>query len=437
MAILESSTPKFRSFQARMNSFGSETLRFPLYDPRSVREDRKRFRREAIPMLEYANSFYCPTGRWPSRGWILMARGEYNLLNKYSTALRLDIGYTADPHNTLPLRNLSIVQAQCVTRGLATDVAALYLVEITDARGVLHNEWFQFPFTKFYNIRVPAYPETFYLRSMNDYAFPPGAGSKTTWTWTTMLRNMWETMPLLGVWPGLPTPVPRGTPEGFWFPGVPAWTALNDVLDSLGLTIACDLTETDNPFTIVRRGATDVAFNVLQTLYNTTSIEDDLEWIDVGAARVPGTVTVIFRRRNTVYGTEEAVAYRNDEMAQQWTPYPFYTVSVSAPVEFTGAVGMHYLWSDFTVRYDDSSNPLVADVVEAALVAQERVTQYYDKIDPARYMTRTYAGALPFVTGSQVDGVCYYQDYRDGDRQGWRTKIVRGPDPPFPEIYRK
>ena len=420
-----------------MNSFGSESLRFPFYDPRSVREDRRRFRRDAIPLLDRANSFYCPPGRWPSRGWILMARGEYNLLNKYSTALRLDVADTRAPDNVPALRNLAVVQAQCVTRGLATDQAALYLVEVTDARGILWNKWFQFPLTKSYNIRVPGYPETFYLNSMKDYT-PPGAGSKTTWTWSTMLQDIWETMPLLGAWPGLPTPVPRGTPEGFYFPGVPAWTALNDVLDYLGLTVACNLGSLATPFTIVKRGATNAAFNTLTVRYNPL-IEDDLEWIDTGAGRVPKTVKVLFRRRNTVYGTEETIAYRNDIMAKQWAMDPYYTVLVDAPSGFfEKAAGTHFIWSDFTVRYDDSGDDVDADVTEAIAIAKERVAQYFDRIydQTAGFMSRTYAGALPFVTGSQVDGICWYQDHRNDDEYGgWRTKIVRGQDPPFPEIY--
>lgn len=425
-----------------MNSFGQSHVQgsrslalFPLYDPRSVREDRARFRRDAVPMLDRANSFYCPAGRHPSRGWILLSRGDLDRLDKYSTTLQLNIGDTKLSTNVGQLKNLCIVQARCVTRGLAADPNALYLVEVTDARGILHNKWFQFPLTTAYNIRVPGYPSTFYLESMKDYDQPnPSAGSKTTWTWTTMLQNMWERMPLLGSWPGLPY-APAGTPEGFWFLGVPAWTAMCDILDYLGLTVKCDLTRT-SPFSIVKCGTADTAFAALQLLY-TPSQEDDLEWIDVGAGRVPKTIKVLFRRRNTVYGTEETVAYRNDIMAEQWAMKPYYTVSVDAPTTFTLAVGTHYIWSDFTVRYDDSSNPLDADIHMARAIARERVSQYFDRIyhQTSGAMSKTYAGARPFTNGPLVDGVCWTQDYSDQSRQGWRTRIVRGCSPPFPEVY--
>ena len=431
-----------------MNTFGgggaSTGLQFPLYDPRSVRQDRMRFRRDSVQHLDRANSFYCPSGRWPSRGWLLLARGDLNRISNYSTALQLNIG---DPARLLDnvgtLKNLSIVQSKCVTRGLAADPNALYLVEVTDARGVLLNDWFQFPLTAAYNIRVPGYPQTFYLDSMEDYTVlsPP---SKTTWTWATMLKDIWNKMKqqtgtppsagdnLLGDWPGLPY-VPAGTPEGIWFTGVPAWTALCDVLEYLGMVVACDLTM-PSPFTIVEAGAADSDF----TAGFVTHLEDDLEWVDTGAARVPRVVKVLFRRRNSIYGSEEVVAYRNDVMAQQWAMKSHYTVDITAPEKFKDAVGTHYLWSDFTVRYDDSSNDVDADVTTAQAIAKERASQYFAKIyrQTAGYMERTYAGALPFATGSQVDGVAWYQDYRNNDRAGWRTKIVRGPRPPFPDIYR-
>ena len=114
----------------------------------------------------------------------------------------------------------------------------------------------------------------------------------------------------------------------------------------------------------------------------------------------------------------------------------FHTVTLDTPATFVNANGTHYIWDDFTVRYDMNNTALTADTTIANTIAEERLTQYFAKIyrQTAGYMTQTYAGALPFATGSQVDGICWYQDYRGQDRQGWRTKIVRGDEPPFPEI---
>ena len=162
------------------SSTGSSPVTVPIYDPRSVRTNRERFRRDKIPMLERANSIYIPNGRWPSRGWVLLARSDYDLINKssstglYANSFELEVGDSTDKDTTNALTNLSIVQAQCVMRGVASDPNALYLVELTDDRGILHNKWFQAPITAFYNIRAPAYPQTFYAPSTN---------SGTPWTW--------------------------------------------------------------------------------------------------------------------------------------------------------------------------------------------------------------------------------------------------------------
>ena len=152
-----------------MNTLGTPTNRFPLYDPRGVRAERMRFRRDSIPALAHANSMYMTCGKRPSRGWILLARADYDRLDRYATDLQLEVGDPNQPNNVGVLKNLAIVQAQCVTRGLASDDDALYLVELTDARGILHNDWFSIPITAQYNIRSQAYPQTFQLDSMKDY----------------------------------------------------------------------------------------------------------------------------------------------------------------------------------------------------------------------------------------------------------------------------
>lgn len=403
-----------------MNTFGTSTNQYPLYDPRSVRSDRIRFRREFVDLLSKANSLCIPTGRDCTKGYILLSRRDYNQLSLYNTDFELHIGDTTNPNNIGILKNLSIVQAQCVTTGLSNSLDALYLVELTDGRGILSNKWFQAPTSRIsYNIRAPAYPETFYPNSINTTVTP-----NTTWTWSTMIESLWSQCSQLGTWPGLPSGVnPQGTPEGFWCIGVPVFDMLCNILDYLGLTIACDLT-LDNPFTIVSVGSEDSNFTTLESRYR-TNLEDDQEWIDVGAGRVPQTIVVFFKRRNSIYGTEETVRY--DSL--QWEMTPAYSITINAPSTFSSAVGIHHIWSDFTIRYDMDNNPISADVVQANLIAQERVTQYFDRIysRTSGYMSRVYAGALPFNTGSQVDSVCWYQTNNKENRYlGWRTRIIRG-----------
>lgn len=416
------------------NAFGDSVQQYPLIDPRSVRENRKRFRRDTIVPLEYANSFYCPAGRQPCRGWILLARGDYDKLNQYSTQLQLTIGAPNYPDNVQTLQNLSIVHAQCVTRGLASDPNAIYLVELTDARGVLANKWFQQPTVSMYNVWQPGFQQLFYPQSLNDGA---------PWDWTGILQDLWNQMPSLGAWPlfNADSPDYLPPPEGIWFQGVSVWHALCDILDHLGLTVTCNLAQ--NPsgqqaFNIIAQGAPDTAFSAQQQRY-TTNIEDDLEWIDIGASRVPAFVVVLFRRRNTIYADGNPVTYLSGKMsATQWGMTTYYSVTTEAPsIGGISTSGIHYIWSDFTVRYDGSNNPLSADASKASALAVVLTDRYFDRIyyRLSGFMSQTYAGALPFITGSQVGGVCYYQDYRHDDRQGWRTQIVRSTPPMWRDIY--
>jgi len=393
------------------NTFGfAGTQGVELQDPRLVREARSYYHRDALPDLDKANSLYIPSGRWPTVGWILLKRSDLNTINPYFTNLELQFD---DLHNPpLIFTGLTIVQSRCVSRGQAADPDALYLVQITDQQGVLYNPWFQFPTVSQYNVQAPAYPGTFY--------------GGVNWTWASMIADLWAQMvQFLGPFPGLPQSV-TGTPEGFIFPGVSAWEALNQIMDYLGFTIAEDLTKAA-PYTIVAAGAPDGAFTAKQTQFF-GDLEDDMEYIDVGSGRAPSSVTVYFHRRNQWYGTEETV--RSDSL--QWQLTPLYSLNVPAPAQFASAAGTGYLWSYFTVRYDVNGLPLAADVATAAAIAAQDVSNFYNRIyrATAGFMSQVYTGVLPFVTGSQVDGVRYYQTYKlgieDERRAGWRTQIIRG-----------
>ncbi len=374
-----------------MNTFGYPSLKFQLCDPKSV--DRPRFQRDHAEIIL---SLSCPVGRSAAQGWILLPRYEYTQLDPYYPYYELVL-------DGLPFYNLSIVQARCVTRGLASDVNALYLVELTDTRGVLKNKWFQYPINAQYNMRAPAYPQLYYSNSLN-------AG--VAWTWNTLIGSLWASMPMLGAYPGIPV-VPLGTPENWYFAGTSAWDALCDVLYHVGMTVECDLTAAA-PYSIVVSGADDLAFDALSTL-SVPNLTDDLEWLDTGNGRVPRIVHVYFRIRAEQYGQEETVI----RDGSQWTSTPLYTVAVNTP--FTTATGYHSIRDDFTVRVDYDGVPLVTDTAAAALIAAERVTQYLAKIKVLETMTRVYAGALPFWAGSLVDSVCW-----EHGTLGWQTRISRG-----------
>lgn len=321
----------------------------------------------------------------------------------------------------LIVSNLSIVQARCVTYGLAADPNAIYLLQVTNNKGVLHNPWFQFPVNVQYNVRAPAYDGSYYSGSLT------GANNTDAWTWTGMIENMWnKASTLLGTYPGLPF-TPNGAPEGFIFVGVSLLEALTNVLNYLGMTISGSYPS----LTIVNAGSADTAYEALVTKYS-KYLEDSMEYLDTGSkagsGRIPKEVIVYFHRRNTVYGTEETVRYNTP----QWQNTPAYSVTVTAPATYSSAVGTGHIWSDYTVRHDQNGDPLAADVTQATAIARERADQYFNVIDQGTqgFMRNTYAGLLPFISGSLVDGVRWFNTGKlgslDDKWSGWRTEIIRG-----------
>lgn len=390
---------------------------YPLINPQRVRQERGRFRRDHIPELDLANSYYSLAGHYPDVGWLLLDRASYDRLDRYATNHSLVISDFNNP--TLTVSNLAIVQARCVTRGTASDPNAIYLIQVTNSQGVIYNPWFQLSVNVQYNVRALAYPGKFY-----DWSLDQSRGG-TTWTWDTMLRDLWERAPSqLGTYPGLPY-VPDGLPENHEFIGVSLWGSIGKVLDYLGLSVVGNYPN----FSIVQMGAADSTFTALQSLYS-TNLEDDYEYIDGGSGRVPSQVTVYFHRRNEYYGSEETVRY--DSL--QWQSTPAYEVTVSGPGAFTSAAGTGHLWSEFTVRYDQNGSPLAADVATANNIARQRVSQFYDDIFRGThgFMKQCYSGVLPFTTGSLVDGVRWFNTDASNTRAvrggygGWHTEIIRG-----------
>lgn len=401
------------------NSFGIAPHTYPLYPSAGLNDLRTRFRLEPIAALERANGIWIPGGKWPARGWILLSGTDYadlrSQLGLYSINYDLNLE-DVETKQQITLQNLCIVQARCVTSGVPGDGNALYLIELTDCRGMLWNPWFQVPTASYYNVPAPAYPGRFYDGSLE-------AGAE--WNWAAMLRDLWEQMEThLGDWPGLPVS-PPWPPRNYIFPGVSGWLALNRLLSHLGCTVAVDLT-IDQCYTIASYEQTDATFTELATKH-AGKLEDDWQYIDAGAARIPGNVIVHFHRRNKYYGTEETLTLNSN----QWEMRSFYTVEIAAPADYPDATGTHFLWDDFPVQYDRDGNPEAVDVATAEAIAQERVDQYYATITRAGfgYMRRVYTGLLPFVTGPQVDGVCYRQNGQQAG--GWRTEIVRGMNPPW------
>src|SRR5437868_2302810 len=113
------------------NTFGSVSSGgadvFDLFDPRLIRSARAARLRNDIPELRYANSLYISNGMFPARAWFLMRRGDFVRIDPYSTTLQLNITDLGANPAGLTFKNLTVVQARCVSRGIAADPNSLYL----------------------------------------------------------------------------------------------------------------------------------------------------------------------------------------------------------------------------------------------------------------------------------------------------------------------
>lgn len=397
-----------------------------LQEPQKAHAGRRRFARPDVPQLANANSLSVPTHRYPARGWVLLRKEDLDSLDAYAPqTLVFD-----DFSTSLTFTGLYIVTTRCVTTGVIGSTSDLHLVELTDARGIYRNPQFRKTLNAQFNVRSPAYPDQYYTGSINGTA---------PWTWSQMVQTIWETMPLLGTYPTLPT-FPGQLPEGWIFAGVSAFDALCDVLDLIGCVVTWN--PVGNVYSVAQVGAADSSFATLSTQY---TLAEDLQDSALGSGSVPASVTVNFHRRNQFYGTEEQV--RRD--SSQWSTTPEYQKSIATT--YMDAEGNAILWADFTVQYDVSGSTVAASASAADAYAAELAAYLVARITRGQgRMHRWYLNLAPFTVGSLVDGVCWRfgpaeltdqeaeslarsndawkMPSRDMRRWSWSTEIIRTPD---------
>ena len=372
----------------------------------------------APPDFALANSVVNTLGQRPARALFLMTRKDLTTFqqNGFHT-VALDDG----KGNAFTLNNLVFVNARAVTPGEPSDLKGCYLAEFADARWRVQNPYYSIPCNKQYNVRAPGWggAELYYADSTN-------AG--TTWTWATMIADLWGLMTTqLGTAPALPF-TPDGTPEGWIFPGVPAWQALCQVLWRIGCAVACDLTAaTGSQYSIVQVGAADTTQDAMQTSLADRKIHDE-EFIEPIRAKVPYGVRVHFHRLQEHFGTEFTTA----QTAAQWQTSSVYTVDVNnSDTGSTESGSLTPLWDDLPALYDSTGT--ITNAAACTTRATERATDFFRMLQSngGGRLHRTYSGVASFKTGSNLKGVAWRQDQVGiGDAAhpgGLVTEIVRHP----------
>src|SRR5262245_39997190 len=87
------------------------------------------------------NSFTCPLGGKPGRGYVLLTRGQLDAIDPlhrfgglYNLTFSLIPELSTGPSGAVVLHSVVITGADCLTPGLRGDPAAAYLVGLSDRR---------------------------------------------------------------------------------------------------------------------------------------------------------------------------------------------------------------------------------------------------------------------------------------------------------------
>lgn len=361
-----------------------------------------------------ANSFLNPLGEQPARGWFLFTRHVVNTINL--NALHT-IALADNAGRSVTLRSLVVAsEPRAVTPGQPDDTTAAFLVEFADQRHQLAAPTLGMSVNAGFNIRAPAWGGAYYETSLN---------SGSAWTWQGMVTTLWTYMSQLGGSYTLPF-TPDGTPEGWHFPGVSAWTALNQVLRRLGCAVKYDPTAASNQYSIARVGAADAATTL--ALANAASREIfDAEFQAIVRGKLPGKVRVFFHRQWSDYGVEQTTPRI---AADQWLSSSNTLVDVSSTVAGTDSNTIHPLWDDLPALA--GADGTISNQTALNTRAAERAADFYRVAQTGGdRLHRIYTGILTLQPGSIVKGVAWRQDMGgiggEDSIGGFVSEVVRHP----------
>lgn len=358
-----------------------------------------------------ANSYVCPVGPEPGRGWLVMERADLegmDLTEPQKLTWRGNIANakTIGSPRTFELENLYVVNDPIRIDTSGDDApGSLYLVEITDIRH--HAKHFS-ALNAAYNLRKPGSAQGA-VGGTEDRYYDSTLNSGVLYTWSTLCEAIWDSLSdLLGDYPGLPYS-PAGTPEDFRFVGVTAWGALHAVLDQIGCTTALDPSLPEDQIDIVRLGTTQAGLTAKEDKYD--AICPRMYSFDAYAARatrIPETIRVFFQ-------------YRDETSPANWINLA-YEVDVATAIEGAVAGTVLGIWDSEPARYD-FDDAAVSNSAALATRAAE-VAANWLAIHNVSKGRKVYGEIIAdILPGEEVRAV----EWRNsGD--SWQTTVFKRPD---------
>lgn len=338
--------------------------------------------------LRRANSFTCPLGAEPGRGRLLMLRGDLLALDLEDTH---DLVFD-DGRSRVTLRNLVIVRAAAALPSSRDNQQGAVWVDVADRRHLAART----AIDAAYNLRSqPGEDETgpiWYASTLDDSVNP-----SVLWSWEDMVNDIWDTVGMLGDYPGLPF-APDGDPEGFNFYGASAYNALNSVLGQLSCALKYDPIE--DVFSVVQIGDTDAVADAALSDYDAARLWDDYD-IESAIGRIPEKVVVHFRKHLWIPDTDGGS--------------PWHTVEVEDADPLPGVeAGTRALLYDGLPASYDADGVLVneADIIARA---DERAADYFRHVRMSR-LRRRFTGSIGnagMLPGAQLKATVWH-DLGDG-----------------------
>lgn len=181
-----------------------------------------------------ANTFTVSLGEAPGRGWVLLRRGDLDLIDATADHTLTLFDQVGNRHT---FTRLTLLGAQTLVPGAPDDPQAVQLCEVVDRRYHLA----RIPVNSAYNLRHVSTGE------MLDESLNAGS----PWTWAEVIEDLWDLLDA-GTVPSLPF-TPDGDPENLVYWGGWAWASVCDVLARIG----CAVRYWDDTFTFVRLGSAD------------------------------------------------------------------------------------------------------------------------------------------------------------------------------------
>lgn len=344
----------------------------PLVDPPSALESCARLGLPTEWLAWQPNQYVNVLGCHSGRGAILLTRRTLDALG-LNAEHDLTFSLTADEVKggargpaSVTWKSLHVVLARCVTPGVRDDEKACCLVELADRRRLAR----PIPVDVAYNVRSTPGGATYFSATLN---------SGVAWTWAQMAQNLWESIGLLGSYPGLGFS-PDGTPENFDFRGWYGMDALECLLDRVGCALAWDGQQ--DTFSVVRVGATDAAMADALASADSIRVLDD-EFREPSLGRYPEKVRVLFgKSRTSADSTGASPWYKLDVADPSGTP--------SGVQAGTCAI----LYDDLQALYDGSGT--LSNSAALATRAAERAGDFFRRLRLDR-LRRLYA--LPLGGG--------------------------------------